>query len=80
MEFYSTSFFCEDPIYCHIEWMDQNYWPVTINIHNKINMCRSSPSVTFHLMNLQQLIAFKNSVIGACESAMEGQCQSLTQK
>lgn len=65
--------------YCHVEIGDNEVWPVTLRISDRIDDDVYNPRLIFH-MTLPQLIAFKNSLIGAVESAMETECQSSTPK
>jgi len=67
MKFIESMFFGET--YCHVRVVDNQYWPVTVRITNDIDFAYDA-GLVFH-MTIPQLIAFKNSVIGAYESAME---------
>ena len=71
MKFIESMFFGET--YCHVRVSDSTIWPVTVRISERVDFAYNSPSLVFH-MTLPQLIDFKNSLIGACESAMEGKC------
>jgi hypothetical protein len=78
MEFYGATFFCEEPVYCHVRQDDKDaMWTVMVTINSSIDGRHTNPQVTFHMENLTQLIAFKNSVIGAVDAIMEGDSNVL---
>ena len=74
MRFYDATFFCDTPPYCHIRHNDRDYaWPVTIRINGDIERDHETPCITIYMTNLQQLIAFKNSVIAAVDAVKMGE-------
>lgn len=67
MRHYDSIFFCEEPIYAHVRKAGE-YFPVTLMINGSIDKSHDAPRITFHMKNTQDLIAFKNSVIGAVDA------------
>jgi len=72
MKYYGISFFSETPIYAHISKSKEEYdsWPITIKINRHISSKHSNPDITIYLEKPEYLIAFKNSVIAACNKAL----------
>jgi hypothetical protein len=71
MEYYSATFFAEQPIYAHVRHAEGGNWPVTVTINGNVGSYFQNPGVTFHLSDVTQLIAFKNSIIGAVDGIIE---------
>lgn len=71
MEYHSQSLFCrrgKGPI-CHID-IGKGPYPITVTISQDITNRFQPPYIGIHLTSLDDLVAFKNSVIGAHEKAM----------
>ena len=76
MKFYEATFFCREPVYCHVKHNNKDsVWPVMVTINTSIDNRYNDPQVTFFLKDLTQLIAFKNSVVGAVDAALKVEAQ-----
>ena len=68
MKYTGTTFFVYDGIYAHVGYdPDDKVWPIAVFINNSIDKDYAEPDIRIFLKNKRQLIALKNSLIGACE-------------
>ena len=71
MRFYTETFFCDKkkgPI-CRMEIEGQHY-PASICISQSYAKFAVEPAITIHLTAVEDLIAFKNSVLGTFNKVM----------
>ena len=72
MKLHNQSFFCnkgKGPI-CHVSVDKASTWPITVSINSNQYNRFDTPYVNIYLKSYRELIAFKNSVLGAFDKVM----------
>ena len=72
MRTHNLSFFQNDKegIYCHVSVDKASTWPITVSINSNQYNRFDTPYVNIYLKSYRELIAFKNSVLGAFDKVM----------
>jgi len=72
MKAHNLSFFCGDKenIYCHLSVDKASTWPITVSINGNQNNRHNTPYINIYLKTYRELIAFKNSMLGAFDKVM----------